>query len=401
MDNKNSNFEGEYTYPAPDGGSDVQDAAAPVYSQGSYPQPPEWTRNIVVSDRPWIDEKEDDVEPQFNEPEKEEEPEDRASDGEGGEEPPKKEWPMWMQIGVIVLAAIIALVLGKYVLSLRASGDDSTTTAFNPTFADVTPSSDSIIPTTVPMSSEAEKQTTLPKDEEDSSRGKEEKTTEPKEEEPSSDKSKKNDKNKNDAEKKEKIVAYFNESSNRVKTEATKVIKNFEKRTHNEDKLVLPSAIRAVGKSLLESEITDITEPVEYTHPDEIDVRYPAPNARWSSKLTAEDVESATCTENGDEYEITLVLKPCVDPEPAKGTSKAMDCLDVPTVRDSAPSFITAFSAEYYDCVIRCRVEKATGRVVWSNYTAPVVLRVGLDAGLVEFDAEIGLTIEKDYTVIY
>ena len=208
-------------------------------------------------------------------------------------------------------------------------------------------------------------------------------------------------KQKNDAEVKRKVIEYFNESSNRVKTEAVKVVKNFENRTHNEEKLQLPSAIKGVAKSILEDKIADITEPVEYVTAEEIMAKYPAPYQKWSSKLTVDEVEKATCIENGDEYEITIVLKKCVDPEPGMGTSKAMDCLNVPEVRDTAPPFVTSFTAEYYDCVIKCRAEKETGRIIWSNYTTPVVVKVGLDAGFAQFDAQIGLTFEKDYTIIY
>lgn len=392
MDNKNSNFEGKHTYPAPDGGSGVQDgneSPSSAYSQGSYPQPPEWTKNIVVSDKPWIPSGQDgNVTVQFNEPQKSDEPEDSGTEKKDDDvKEEKREWPMWLQIGVVAVAAIVFLLLAKNAIDLRRGDSEPTTTA--PTTETYTvPDAETVIPTTVPNTDSSEAPST--------SEGiSEEETTEQNTEKPSADKSK------NDLKKKEKIVSYFNESSNRVKAEAVKVVKNFEKRTHNEDKLVLPSAIKGVGKSLLESKITDITEPVEYTERGHIAARYPAPGQKWSSKLTADDVKEAICTENAGEYEITLVLKDCVDPEPGKGTSKAMDCLNVPEVRDTAPPFITAFSAEYYDCVIRCRIDKATGRVLWSSYTTPVVIRVGLDAGFTSFDAEIGLTFEKDYTITY
>lgn len=362
------------------------------YSQEPYPRVPEWTKNIVVSDKPWIPSGEEgNVSVKFNEPKKAEPVTENYNEASDGEIYVKKEWPMWLQIATVVLIALVAAaLLVSNIKARKPSQEDITTVPAAVTTVQPVTS----VPTTVPSVSGAitDNHTT-----ENTDSPKEDKTTV------------KNDETtsvpavngqQSEQEKKE-IIEYFNECSNRVKTEAVKVVKNFENRTHNEDKLNLPSAIKGVAKSVLESKITDITEPVEYPSAEAIIARYPVPGAEWSSKLTADDVEKATRTDNGNEYEITLFLKTCVDPEPEKGTSRAMDCLDVPTVRDTAPPFISAFSAEYYDCVIRCRVEKATGRVVWSNYTTPVLLNLGLDAGFVEFDAGIGLTFEKDYTITY
>ncbi len=402
INNNSGNLEGDFTYPAQDGGASVQDA--PVFSQGQYPQPPEWTKNIVISDKPWIPTGEDgNVSVRFNEPKKETEKELEKAD-DGGEVEPygegeeKKEWPMWMQIGVVVLAALVVFVLMRYVSQIRNPSEEIITSDVNavtvvPTAGTTEPST---VPTAAPVLTTGPDKTTAVNDKGTTSE-KEEKTT-AENKKPSS----QNAENKLDEkEVKIKVIEYFNESSNRVKTEAVKVVKNFENRTYNDDKLELPAAIKGVGKSILESKVTDITEPVEYTTPEDIISRYPAPGQEWSSTLTEDEVEAAACVENGDEYEITLKLYDCVDPEPGKGTSKAMDCLNVPTVRDTAPPFITSFSAEYYDCVIRCRVEKETGRVIWANYTAPVIIKIGLDAGFTQFDAQIGITFEKDYTVTY
>ncbi len=395
----NNNFENpENGFKIQPDESNKAQSAPESFIKNGYLQPPEWTKNIVISDTPWPAPGEDgNVSVKLNESKKVEE--DSAEENDINEITAfKKDWPMWLQIGIVVLAAVVATLLFKNALKLREKKEQTVITSQVTTTLPVT---GTIVPTTAPISvipsatTDTSEKNTDKSDEEVSSSSKEEKTTSDSGKKPSSD-------NKNeDPEAKEKIIEYFNESSNRVKTEAKKVVKNFEKRTHNEEKLVLPSAIKGVGKSLLEDRITDATEPVEYATAEEIIAKYPAPREEWSSKLTADDVIQAVCVEKDGEYEITLVLKSCIDPSPGEGTSRAMDCLDVPTVRDTAPPFITAFSAEYYDCVIRCRVEKKTGRVVWSNYTTPVVVKVGLDAGFAQFDAEIGFTFEKDYTVTY
>lgn len=389
MDNSNNNLEnrqGNYSNPA----SEETVSVTQKHSQGQYPKPPEWTQNIIISEKPWISSGEEgNVSVQFNETEKSSFVTAESSDT-------KKELPMWVQIAIVSVIALITILLSVYIMKDRNPEDGvipSMQTPSTTLSAAVTSA-----PTTVPTAAAVDDKTTTQKISEKTTDAKD-KTTTVKNNEATSSAPSVGSKDKEKA--KKQIVEYFNESSNRVKTEAVKVVKNFENRTHNAEKLSLPSAIKSVAKSVLESKITDITEPVEYPTREAIIAGYPAPGQEWSSCLDADDVEKAVCTEKGGEYEITLVLKDCVDPEPGKGISKAVACLDVPTVRDTAPPFITAFSAEYYDCVIRCRVEKETGRIVWSNYTAPVLIKVGLDAGFVAFDAEIGLTFEKDYSVTY
>ena len=400
INNNSENLEGGFTYPAQDGGASVQDGSesvqeTPVFSQGKYPQPPEWTKNIVISDKPWIPDGENgNVSVQFNESEKELPPPTCESiRAENGSE--KKEWPMWIQLAIVALAAIVVFVMMKYVSQVRKPSDEIIASDVNAVTVIPTAGTTGSVtaPTTAPaLTTESEKPS-----------AEEEKSTAPdkKEEKPSANKKPSSDKEDNKDKAKTEVIKYFNESSNRVKAEAVKVVKNFEKRSHDEDKLELPGAIKSIGKNILESKISDITEPVEYTTHEDIISKYPAPGGEWSSALRAQDVEEATCVEKGDEYEITLKLYDCVDPEPGVGPSRAMDCLDVPEVRETAPPFITSFSAEYYDCVIRCRAEKETGRIIWSNYTSSVVIKVGLDAGFTQFDAQIGLTFEKDYTVTY
>ncbi len=394
INNNSENREGNYTYPVNEG-EGVQDTR--LYSQGKYPQPPEWTKNIVISETPWpAPGEKGNVTVKFNEPEKDDNSVQQEEKEDFGEAH-KKDWPMWLQIGIVVIFALIAALLVKNALKVRTVQSEDTD-AFKEQTATVSVENTTIptsAPVTVPSTVPSAEKTTDMKESEKTTAKTEEKTT-------SANKATSSQNNKNNDEKaKEEIIKYFNESSNRVKTEAVKVVKNFEKRTHNEDKLNLPSAIKGVASSLLESKFTDVTEPVEYLSREEIIAKYPVPGKEWSSELTSDEVLSAVCVEKGDEYEITITLKPCLDPEPGVGTSKAMDCLNVPMVRDTAPEFITAFSAEYYDCVIRCRAEKETGRIIWSSYTTPVLLKLGLDAGFVKFDADIGLTFEKDYTITY
>ena len=199
---------------------------------------------------------------------------------------------------------------------------------------------------------------------------------------------------------KAEIIAYFNESADKVKTEATKVVRNYEDLRHNADKLVLPKALQSIGEGLISSFLKKNETPVEYATNADIVASYPAAGQTWSSKLTEADVAEATCTDNGSEYEIMIKLNTSTDPAAGTGAAAALSTIKSEDVMNAAGFVVQSFSAEYYDAVIKCKVDKATGRTTWSNYTLPILLRV--EAKLFgTLHAEVGMTFEHDYTITY
>ena len=199
---------------------------------------------------------------------------------------------------------------------------------------------------------------------------------------------------------KAEIIAYFNESADKVKTEATKVVRNYEDLRHNEEKLVVPSALQSIGSNLISSFLKKNETPVEYASNADIVASYPVAGESWSSKLTEADVAEATCTDNGTEYEIMIKLNTTTDPATGTGAAAAFSTIRTEDVMDAAGFVVQSFSAEYYDCVVKCKIDKATGHTTWSNYTLPILLRV--EAKLFgTLHAEVGMTFEHDYTITY
>ena len=98
------------------------------------------------------------------------------------------------------------------------------------------------------------------------------------------------------------IVELFNTAVNRVKPEAVKVTKNYEKRTVT--KLELPSALQSMSDTFINDVMKDDTEPTVYATKEEIRDNYMVPNQDYGSKLKASDVEKAVCKDNGKEYEV-------------------------------------------------------------------------------------------------
>ncbi len=199
---------------------------------------------------------------------------------------------------------------------------------------------------------------------------------------------------------KAEIIALFNESANKVKTDATKVVKNYEYRTHLEEYLEMPRVLEATANGLMSSVFKDDLEPIEYATREEIVANYQVPGVDWVSQLTEAEVAEATCTDNGSEYEVMLKLNPTKDPEPGLGVAKAFDTITPAEIKESAPSMLQTFSTEYFDCVVKCKIDKATGHTTWANYKSPLIMDVTVNMGLT-MDAQMGLCFEKDYTITY
>ncbi|MBR5438171.1 MAG: hypothetical protein IKV21_04550, partial [Clostridia bacterium] len=90
----------------------------------AYPDAPEWTKNILISSTPWPSPEEIGKAPvKLNEPEKityaAEMAEPEAQPYEDMSE--KKELPMWLQIGIIAVAAVVLLIMVRGVMNLRKS----------------------------------------------------------------------------------------------------------------------------------------------------------------------------------------------------------------------------------------------------------------------------------------
>ena len=197
----------------------------------------------------------------------------------------------------------------------------------------------------------------------------------------------------------EEIVEFFNKSANRIKPEASKVTKNYEKRIVDEKKLVFPKSLESTAKSLMDTFMKDDTDPIVYATREEITSEYIVPEKDYVSRLDPDCVAEATCIDKGDTYEIYIKLKSEKNPVSGKGIGAVCDVIEAHEVAEKA-SFIEEFSTEYYNCEVKATVDKATGRVVHSWYSVPLVLKVKVNL-FGTHNAAAGLTFVKDYTIVY
>ena len=195
------------------------------------------------------------------------------------------------------------------------------------------------------------------------------------------------------------IVELFNQSANRIKTEASKVVKNYEKRNSNEEELVVPAALESIAKSAFKTFLSDDTEPIIYDTKEEIVAEYIVPGQSYVSKLTPDTVKSATCTDNGETYTIHIKLKDEKNPTAGKGIGAVCDIIEAEEVAEKT-SIVESFSTEYYDCEVRVTVDKESGRVISANYIVPLILKIKVNM-FGTHDFALALSFEKDYTIYY
>ncbi|MBQ2828580.1 MAG: hypothetical protein IJF20_04975 [Clostridia bacterium] len=195
------------------------------------------------------------------------------------------------------------------------------------------------------------------------------------------------------------IVEMFNTSANKIKTDASKVVKNFEKRIVNEDKTDIPSAMGSVAENMIASMMGDDTEPIPFTGKDEIIENFIVPQQSYVSKLSPDYVVKAECKDKGNTYEIYLKLKDHKNPTAGIGVGAVCDVIETHEIAQKA-SFIKEFSTTYYNCEIKATMDKATGKITHIVYTTPLVMNMTVNL-LGTHSGSIGFTFIKDYTVTY
>ena len=195
----------------------------------------------------------------------------------------------------------------------------------------------------------------------------------------------------------EEIVAYFNKNANRVKTEATKVVKNYEDREIKE--IVAPKALQGMAESMVTTFMADDTDPVEYATREEIVENFQVPKQSYVSCLKVSDIEKASCKDMGTYYEITIMVKSEDNPSAGKGVGAAFDVIE-PEEVEGKSDMVEDFSTRYSNCTVVAKFDKTTNRMTSANYMIPTKLMLTVSF-MGTHNASIDMSFEKDYTITY
>ena len=179
---------------------------------------------------------------------------------------------------------------------------------------------------------------------------------------------------------KAEIVSYFNTAVNGVKTGA-KTVEQKEVTNYLASKTTISSGIQSIYKMLggdewLDGMLKDNSQgAATYTGAD-IKAKFPVEGEAYSSKLTAADVTSATCTESNGVYTIKVTTVADGKSDSVKHgeghAPKAFNVILPGVVNDNIPgvakSMVGTASMNYPSSTATITVDVATGHVLTAEY---------------------------------
>lgn len=207
------------------------------------------------------------------------------------------------------------------------------------------------------------------------------------------------------------ILAYFNTAINKVKPNAKQITLNSEvNSTAGGISGNLPGTLTSMADSLIADNMgpKDLSslDPglVNATTTEQKNAMFPVENESWSSKLTADDISSATYTEADGKYTITILVKedaPSTDTAHGTGHNGKVFSVIMPSIvtdnAGPAASLIKDVKTGHKDGKIVVTVDKETGNVETATYD--FVWTLSLKALGMEVSIPFGL--EKNFTITW
>lgn len=207
------------------------------------------------------------------------------------------------------------------------------------------------------------------------------------------------------------ILAYFNTAINKVKPNAKQITLNSEVNSPAGGiSGNLPGTLTSMADGLIADNMgpKDLSslDPglVNATTTDQKNAMFPVENESWSSKLTADDISSATYTEADGKYTITILVKedaPSTDTAHGTGHNGKVFSVIMPSIvtdnAGPAASLIKDVKTGHKDGKIVVTVDKETGNVETATYY--FVWTLSLKALGMEVSIPFGL--EKNFTITW
>ncbi|MBE6813197.1 MAG: hypothetical protein E7523_10015 [Ruminococcaceae bacterium] len=206
----------------------------------------------------------------------------------------------------------------------------------------------------------------------------------------------------------EEIVALYVSAYNKIASEATKATKTYDYTSNYNNILKIGnnSTLSGIAESLMGKFMVENTEAVDFAVADV------PPVGLTTSPLTAADIASATCVDNGATYTVTITstgtdANPEINPTVGGGSAgKIGPLIETTSITDAVGGIIKfeGLALKYSDCTVTATIDKATGRITdlylrmpgvlhFDKVTAAVVVSVN--------DCDIGLLGEQRWTITY
>lgn len=201
------------------------------------------------------------------------------------------------------------------------------------------------------------------------------------------------------------IVSLYNSSVNRVKSEAKTVTRNYKKLESLPEYLELPSAIESIGSAAIKQFVKGSDTPESWSTKEEINTVFPVGGTDYSSHLTADMVQSASCKDKGTSYQIEIKLYDDTITSPSKGqgyagvfntvTASTFDDINIPTVT------FNEVTVKGINGSISCTIDKNTKHVTDITFRNADVLSMDVKVAFSNLNAQFALSAEENYTIQY
>ncbi len=201
------------------------------------------------------------------------------------------------------------------------------------------------------------------------------------------------------------IVSLYNSSVNRVKSEAKTVTRNYKKLESLPEYLELPSAIQSIGGTAIKQFVKGSDTPESWSAKKEINTVFPVGGTDYSSRLTADMVQNASCKDKGTSYQVEIKLYDDTITSPSKGqgyagvfntvTASTFDDINIPTVT------FNDVTVKGINGSISCTIDKNTKHITDITFRNADILSMNVKVAFSNLKAQFALSAEENYTIQY
>jgi len=203
----------------------------------------------------------------------------------------------------------------------------------------------------------------------------------------------------------QEIVDLYNSAVSGVKTNATTLTRNYKHMESLPEYLEMPSAIQGIAETAMTQFVKGTDEPQSWTLKEDMQIIFPVGSTENCSKISADMVESATCTDNGNTYQLEIKLydDKITSPEKGQGYAGTFNTITASTLTDISIPGVTFNKVDVngINGSISCTVDKANNRVTDIVFRNTDILAMDVKVFVGNLQAKLALSVEESFTVEY
>ena len=203
----------------------------------------------------------------------------------------------------------------------------------------------------------------------------------------------------------QEIVDLYNSAVSGVKTNATTLTRNYKHMESLPEYLEMPSAIQGIAETAMTQFVKGADEPQSWTLKEDMQIIFPVGSTEDCSKITADMVETATCTDNGSTYQLEIKLydDKITSPEKGQGYAGAFNTITASTLTSISIPGVTFNKVDVngINGSISCTIDKANNRVTDIVFRNTDILAMDVKVFVGNMQAKLALAVEESFTVEY